>query len=57
LHATARVPLSVAIGRSVAFCVHPGASWRCLPASGRVWLVAAYVSAGYVTVLIALLTV
>jgi hypothetical protein len=31
--------------------VYPFASWRRLPASGRVALVAAYVSAGYVTVL------
>jgi hypothetical protein len=45
------VPLEVVIGRSVACCVHPSASWRRLPASGRVLLVAAYVSASYVTVL------
>jgi hypothetical protein len=31
--------------------VHPFAAWRRLPASGRVLLVAAYVSASYVTVL------
>jgi hypothetical protein len=34
--------------------MHPGASWRRLPASGRVLLVAAYVSASYVTVLMLL---
>jgi hypothetical protein len=49
------VPLDVAIGRAVACCVHPAASWRRLPASGRVLLVAAYVSASYVTVLMVLL--
>jgi hypothetical protein len=45
------MPLSVVIGRALACCAHPRASWRCLPASGRVLLVAAYVSASYVTVL------
>ena len=49
------VPLDVAIGRALACCVHPVASWRLLPAYGRVVLVAAYVSASYVTVLTALL--
>ncbi len=43
------------LGRAVACCVHPYASWRQLPTSGRVWLVAAYISAGYVTVLTLLL--
>jgi hypothetical protein len=51
------MPLDVAIGRALACCVHPSASWRLLPASGRVLLVAAYVSASYVTVLAALLAV
>ena len=37
------------IGRALAFCVHPYASWRRLPASGRACLVAAYVAIGYVT--------
>ena len=45
------MPLDVVIGRALAFSVHPSASWRRLPASGRVLLVAAYVSASYVTVL------
>ena len=48
---TGRVPLEVVIGRSLACCVHPSASWRRLPAFGRVLLVAAYVSASYATVL------
>jgi hypothetical protein len=43
------------IGRAVAFCVHPYASWRRLPTSGRVWLVAVYISASYVMVLSLLL--
>jgi len=45
------MPLEVVIGRGLACCVHPSASWRRLPASGRVFLVAAYVSASYATVL------
>ena len=45
------MPLDVVIGRALAFSVHPSASWRRLPASGRVLLIAAYVSASYVTVL------
>ncbi len=42
------MPLPVVIGRSLAFGLHPLASWRRLPTPGRVLLVAAYVSAGYV---------
>ena len=49
------VPFDVAIGRALAWCAHPYLSWRRLPASGRVLLVAAYVSASYVTVLTLLL--
>jgi hypothetical protein len=49
------VPIDVAIGRALAWCAHPYLSWRRLPASGRVLLVAAYVSASYVTVLTLLL--
>ena len=45
------MPLDLRIGRALACCVYPSASWRRLPASGRVLLVAAYVSASYVTVL------
>jgi len=43
--------MDVVIGRALACGAHPSASWRRLPASGRVLLVAAYVSASYVTVL------
>jgi hypothetical protein len=46
------MPLDVVVGRALAHCVHPSVSWRRLPASGRVLLVAAYVSASYVTVLL-----
>jgi hypothetical protein len=48
------MPLEVVVGRGLAYCVHPSVSWRRLPASGRGLLVAAYVSASYVTVLILL---
>jgi hypothetical protein len=51
------MPFDVVIGRALAWCVHPFASWRRLPASGRVLLVAAYVSASYVSVLALLLVV
>jgi hypothetical protein len=51
----AGVPMDIAIGRLLACCAHPVASWRRLPAYGRVVLVAAYVSASYVTVMAALL--
>ena len=49
------MPLDVVVGRALAYCVHPGASWHRLPARGRLMLVAAYVSASYVTVLTMLL--
>ena len=49
------VPMDVAIGRALACCVHPVVAWRRLTAYGRVGLVAAYVSASYVTMLAALL--
>jgi hypothetical protein len=51
------MPLEIVIGRAMACCAHPSASWRRLPASGRVLLVAAYVSASYVTVLLLLFIV
>ena len=49
------VPFDVAIGRGLAWCAHPHLSWERLTARGRVMLVAAYVSASYVTVLTLLL--
>jgi hypothetical protein len=49
------VPFDVVLGRVLACCVHPWASWRILPARGRLMLVAAYVSASYVAVLTLLL--
>jgi hypothetical protein len=42
------------MGRAAAFCVHPFAAWQRLPTSGRVLLLAAYLSASYVIVLTAL---
>ena len=49
------VPFDLAIGRALAWCAHPYLSWRRLTVPGRVMLVAAYVSASYVTVLTLLL--
>ena len=49
------VALDVLIGRALAWCLHPAAAWQRLPAGGRVLLVAAYVSASYMTVLTLLL--
>ena len=45
------MPLDVAIGRSLACCVHPSAAWRQLPTSRLVLLIAAYAGAGYLVVL------
>jgi hypothetical protein len=49
------VEIEVAIGRSLAMCLHPSAAWRVLPPVHRLLLVAAYFGAGYVSVLVALL--
>jgi hypothetical protein len=51
------MPLEVITGRALAFCVHPLSAWYRLPTSGRVLLVAAYVSASYAIVLTALFLV
>ena len=51
------MPLEVVTGRALAFCVHPLSAWHRLPTSGRVLLVAAYVSASYAIVLMALFIV
>ena len=48
------MPVEILLGRALAFCVHPTAAWRRLPASGRAMVVAVYLGAGYVTVLTAL---
>jgi len=48
------MPLEVVTGRALAFCAHPLSAWDRLPASGRILLVAAYVSASYAIVLMAL---
>jgi hypothetical protein len=45
----------VALGRSLACCVHPWAAWRRLSPAGRVLLVGAYFGASYAGALIALL--
>jgi hypothetical protein len=47
----------VIVGRALAYCAHPSASWSRLPAPGRALLVAAYVGVSYVTVLILLFIV
>jgi hypothetical protein len=49
------VTLDVALGRLLACCVHPAASWRRLPPAGRALVVGAYFVAGYATGLLALL--
>jgi hypothetical protein len=48
-------PISVFLGRSFIYCRYPCAAWRRLPASGRAFLLAAYVGVSYVTVLALLL--
>jgi hypothetical protein len=47
--------LDVIAGRGLAFCAHPFAAWRRLPASGRALLVGAYFTASYTVVLALLL--
>ena len=47
--------VEVLLGRSAAFCLHPFAAWRRLPAAGRVLLVGAYFGGSYIAVLAALL--
>jgi hypothetical protein len=49
--------LEIAIGRGLALCLHPTAAWRIVSTRGRAILVGAYVGAGYVVVLAALLFV
>jgi hypothetical protein len=49
------VTVEVLLGRSAAFCLHPFAAWRRLPAAGRVLLVGAYFGGSYIAVLAALL--
>jgi hypothetical protein len=44
-----------AIGWSLAYCAHPCAAWRRLPACGRALLVAAYFAGSYAAVLTLLL--
>ena len=51
----ATVTFEVLVGRSAAFCLHPFAAWRRLPATGRVLLVGAYFGGSYVAVLAGLL--
>lgn len=43
------------LGRSLAFCAHPAAAWRVLSRPGRVLIIGAYFTAGYVGVLFSLL--
>jgi hypothetical protein len=45
----------VLFGRWLAFCAHPAAAWRRLPASGRLLLAGSYALLSYVTALTALL--
>jgi hypothetical protein len=47
--------LEIMIGRSVAICLHPVAAWLSRSPQKRLVLVAGYVGAGYIVVLIALL--
>jgi hypothetical protein len=49
--------LEVVLGRALAAFAHPLLAWRMLSPRGRVGLAGAYMAAGYVTVLTALLLV
>jgi hypothetical protein len=43
------------LGRSLAFCAHPAAAWRVLSRPGRMAVLGAYFTAGYLSVLAVLL--
>ena len=45
----------VVLGRFLAYCLHPAAAWRRVAASDRALIVAAYIAAGYLLTLAALL--
>ena len=45
----------IRLGRALAVVAHPQLAWRMLSTRGRFWLAGAYVAAGYLTVLTALL--
>jgi hypothetical protein len=47
--------LEIAMGRSLAICLHPVAAWLSRSQRKRLVLVGGYVGAGYVAVLLALL--
>lgn len=46
----------MAFGRLLAYCTHPALAWRRVSTSDRALMIAAYAGAGYVTTLVALLT-
>jgi hypothetical protein len=46
----------ITIGRSLAICLHPVAAWRSSSQRKRLVLIGAYVGAGYLFTLVALLT-
>jgi hypothetical protein len=46
--------LEIFFGRSLAMCVHPMAAWQVAGKSGRLVILAGYVTAGYLSVLMAL---
>lgn len=51
----AAVPIELVIGRWLAWCSHPVAAWRVLPASGRTLILASYFASAYLAVLLSLL--
>ena len=46
--------LDVILGRSLAYCLHPGIAWPRLSVAGRVLMTGAYFGAGYVMTLLTL---
>lgn len=44
------------IGRTLAYCMHPAAAWRIVSLRGRAAILGAYAAAGYIGVLVALLS-
>jgi hypothetical protein len=46
--------MEVILGRGLAFCCHPWAAWRVLPARRRVLLAGAYFGAAYLVTFLSL---
>jgi hypothetical protein len=53
-HTSPSSPLEIALGRSLALCVHPVAAWRLSSFRGRLVVLGGYAAVGYITMFAAL---